>query len=99
MTRLRIAFPAALLLLGGCMTIPSGIIDNFAPPQAQTVVTEVKTPICETEPAKEGESEGKAFLPCLAEVVTLAAGHPSPDTPNVRTRNRPRPPRMPHGRH
>lgn len=94
MTRIRLALPAALLLAGGCVTVPSGIVDNFVPPQGQTVVTEVKTPFCADEADGE-KGDSKSVTPCSSEVVTLAAAGPSPAVPSGFQRNRPRPPRLP----
>ena len=84
------ALPAALLLLGGCVTVPTGIVDNWVPPQGQTVVTEVKSPLCDKTVGDEAES----VTPCTNEVVTLAGTKPSTAVPNGFQRNRPRPPRM-----
>jgi hypothetical protein len=93
--RLRAAIPAAALLLGGCLTVPSGIVDNFVPPQGQTVVTEVKTPLCEQSAPNANDDTDKSIAPCAAEVVTVALAPPAKLVPSGHQRNRPRPPRLP----
>lgn len=93
--RIRTALPVALLLLGGCMTVPSGIVDNFVPPQGQTVVTEIKTPLCNDTAPNEPNSTTESIAPCTTEVITIAVAPPPKLTPSAFQRNRPRPPRMP----
>ena len=93
--RIRAALPAALLLLGGCISVPSGIVDNFVPPQGQTVVTEIKTPLCNDKAPNEPNSSSESITPCTTEVVTIAVAPPQKLTPSAFQRNRPRPPRMP----
>lgn len=75
------------------MTVPSGIVDNFVPPQGQTVVTEVKTPLCDKTVGDEA-TDTASVRPCTNEVVTLAGAKPAPAVPNAFQRNRPRPPRI-----
>lgn len=95
MTRIRVFLPAALLFATGCVTVPSGIVDNFVPPQGQTVVTEVKTPLCSDEATTSTSDSQQSLRPCAAEVVTIALAPPPKFNPSTFERNRPRPPRMP----
>ena len=92
--RLRAAIPAAALFLGGCLTVPSGIVDNYVPPQGQTVVTEVKTPFCSEKTATDQKDARTVTTPCANEVVTIAAASPAKAVPSNFQRNRPRPPRI-----
>ena len=95
MTRIRAASLVALaIFLAGCVT-PSGIVDNFVPPQGQPpVVATLQMPTCEEAVAKDpvgGKVE--TIAPCVAEVITIAARR----TGNVVgpiTQKRPGPPRI-----
>ena len=91
MTGTRLALPAVLLLATGCVSVPSGIVDDFTPPQAQTVVAEIKTPLCEDTGKRDGATDAKTPTPCMTEIVTLATTR-RPLAPGAFERNRPRPP-------
>ena len=95
MTRIRTASLATLvLLLAGCVT-PSGIVDNFVPPQGQPVTAEVRpTPTCEEAVARDPiEGNVQTIGPCAAEVLTIVGRTQGP-IPRPIDQRRPRPPRM-----
>ena len=95
MTRIRAASLVSLaIFLAGCVT-PSGIVDNFVPPQGQPVVSQLQTiPTCEEAIARDpAEGAVKTIVPCVAEVITIAAKSGNGVVGPI-TQRRPRPPRM-----
>jgi hypothetical protein len=79
-------------LTTGCAT-QSGIIDVFAPPQAQTTA-QAQPLICDpARVAPEGTATAADALPCVVEVATAAVGAVRPRPFDQRGAKRPIPPR------
>ena len=87
------SFVVLAIFLAGCVT-PSGIVDNFVPPQGQPVVAQLETPTCEEAIARD-PAEGKVqnIVPCVVEVLTIAA-RPANGVVGPIRQQRPRPPRI-----
>ena len=95
MSRIRAASLASLMfLLGGCasvVAVPSGIVDNFVPPQGQPVTTQLEPRSCQEAIARDpGMEDVKTIVPCAMEVLTAA----NEGIPRPVDQRRPRPPRM-----
>ena len=91
MTRIRtVSLVLLAILLAGCVT-PSGIVDNFVPPQGQPVASKLRTPTCEEAIAQDpAAGDVKTLMPCVAEII----GGPANSVPRPNDQRRPRPPRM-----
>lgn len=80
------------VLTTGCVT-PSGIIDDFTPPQAQPTA-ETQRLLC--DPVVDGTMAQNAasVVPCVVETATAAVGGPARPRPfDQRGAKRPIPPR------